>query len=119
MWEKGGAPTGSHRRGMKESHAAGETRVADPWARPCMVLKPDLFPRRLSMEDSCQEGSPLIDGGYDPSPPTGVVEAVGVAPEGTQLIASGLSTEVFETILQSRAPSIRNLYALKWRLFTS
>ncbi len=41
------------------------------------------------------------------------------APEGAQLIASGLSTEVIETILQSRAPSMRRLYALKWRLFTS
>ncbi len=28
----------------------------------------------------------------------GVMEAVGVAPEGAQLIASGLSTEVVETI---------------------
>ncbi len=37
-------------------------------------------------------------------------ETVGVAPEGAQLIASGLSTEVAETILQSRAPSIRKLY---------
>ncbi len=34
-------------------------------------------------------------------------------------IASGLSTEVVETILQSRAPSMRKLYALKWKLFTS
>ncbi|KAI2652574.1 Peptide methionine sulfoxide reductase MsrA [Labeo rohita] len=41
------------------------------------------------------------------------------APEGAHLIASGLSTEVVETILQSRAPSTRKLYALKWRLFTS
>jgi hypothetical protein len=40
-------------------------------------------------------------------------------PEGAQLIASGLSTEVVETILQSRAPSTRKLYTLKWRLFTS
>ncbi len=84
-----------------------------------MVLGPDFSPRRLSMGDSCQEGSPLTGGGYDPSPPPGVMEAVGVAPEGAQLIASGLSTEVVETILQSRAPSTRKLYGLKWRLFTS
>ncbi len=51
--------------------------------------------------------------------PLEAVEAVGVAPEGAQLIASGLSTEVVETILQSRAPSMKKLYALKWRLFTS
>ncbi len=64
------------------------------------------------MGDSCQERSPLIGGGYDPSPPPGVMEAVGVAPEGAQPIASGLSTEVVEIILQSRAPSMRKLYAL-------
>ncbi|KAL0160059.1 hypothetical protein M9458_043784, partial [Cirrhinus mrigala] len=51
-------------------------------------------------------------GGYHPSPPPGAVEVVGVASEGAQLIASGLSTEVVETILQK-------LYALKWKLFTS
>ncbi len=63
-------------------------------ARPSMVLGPDFSPRRLSMEDSCQEGSPLTGGGYDPLPPPGLMEAMGVASEGAQLIASGLSTEV-------------------------
>ncbi len=47
------------------------------------------------------------------------MKVVGVAPEGVQLIASSLSTEVVETILQSSAPSTRKLYALKWKLFTS
>ncbi len=88
-------------------------------AGPSMALGPDFSPRRLSMGDSSQERSPLTSGGYDLSPPPGVMEAVGVAPEGSQLIASGLSTEVVETILQSRAPSTRKLYGLKWRLFTS
>ncbi len=36
-----------------------------------------------------------------------------------QLIDSGLSTGVVETILHSRAPSTRKLYALKWKVFTS
>ncbi|KAI2647029.1 Transposon Ty3-G Gag-Pol polyprotein [Labeo rohita] len=49
----------------------------------------------------------------------GVLEVMGVFPEGAHLVASGLSTEVVETILQSRAPSSRKLYALKWKLFTS
>ncbi len=88
-------------------------------AGPSMVFGHDFSPRRLSMRDSHQEGSPLTGGGHYPSPPPKVVEAVGVAPEGAQLIASGLSTEVAETILQTRAPSTRKLYALKWRLFTS
>ncbi len=88
-------------------------------AGPSMVLGPDFSPRRLPMGDSSQERSPLTSGGYDLSPPPGVMEAVGVAPEGARLIASGLSTEVVETILQSRAPSTKKLYGLKWRLFTS
>ncbi|KAI2646275.1 Gag-Pro-Pol polyprotein [Labeo rohita] len=53
------------------------------------------------------------------SPPPGAVETLGVASEGAHLLASGLSTEVVETILQSRAPSTRKLYALKWKIFTS
>ncbi|KAI2645597.1 enzymatic polyprotein [Labeo rohita] len=48
-----------------------------------------------------------------------VVEVRGVASEGAHLVASGLSTEVVQTIFQSRAPSTRKLYALKWKLFTS
>ncbi|KAI2644881.1 Retrovirus-related Pol polyprotein from transposon 17.6 [Labeo rohita] len=52
-------------------------------------------------------------------PGAGVLEFVGVAPEGAHLIVPGLSTEVVETILQSRAPSSRKLYALKWKPFTS
>ncbi len=57
--------------------------------------------------------------GLDISPPTRIVETVGLASEGAQLIDSGLSTEVVETILHSRAPSTRKLYALKWKVFTS
>ncbi len=67
-----------------------------------MVLGPDFSPRRLSMVDSRQEGSPFTGRGHVLSPLLGVVEAVGVAPEGSQLIASGLSTEFVETILQSQ-----------------
>ncbi|KAL0168875.1 hypothetical protein M9458_037097, partial [Cirrhinus mrigala] len=84
-----------------------------------IVLEPDFPSRRLSMGDSRQEGSSLSGEGHHPPPPSRVVKVVGVAPEGAHLIASGLSTEVVETILQSRAPSARKLYALKWRLFTS
>ncbi|KAL0161370.1 hypothetical protein M9458_045095, partial [Cirrhinus mrigala] len=84
-----------------------------------MVLGPDFPPRRLSLGDSRQEGSPLTGRGFLPSPPAGAVEALGVASEGAHLLASGLSTEVVETLLQSRAPSTRKLYALKWKLFTS
>ncbi|KAI2660335.1 enzymatic polyprotein [Labeo rohita] len=88
-------------------------------AGPSTVLGPDFPPRRLSMGDSRQERSPLASGRHHPSPSPGVVEVMGVASEGPHLVASSLSTEVVETILQSRAPSTRKLYALKWKLFTS
>ncbi len=81
---------------------------------PSMVLGPDFSPWRLSMGDSRQEGSPLNGRVHDLSPLLGVVEAVVVDPEGTQLIASGLSTEVAETILQFRAPSMRNCTPWSW-----
>ncbi len=49
-------------------------------AGPSMVLGPGFSPQQLSMGDSSQEGSPLTGGGYDPLPPPGVMEAMGVAP---------------------------------------
>ncbi len=42
-----------------------------------------------------------------------------VSAREAQLINSGLSTEVVETILHSRAPSTRKLYALKRKVFAS
>ncbi|CAM4733226.1 unnamed protein product [Leuciscus chuanchicus] len=84
-----------------------------------MVSRSCVPPRRESSGDSCQEGPSVPSRGLNISPPPRTVEPVGLASEGAQLIESGLSTEVVETILQSRAPSTRKLYALKWRVFTS
>ncbi|KAI2657390.1 Piriformospora indica-insensitive protein 2 [Labeo rohita] len=78
----------------------------------CPVLGPDFPSLRFSMGDSRQEGSPLSDRGHHPPPSPGVV---GMAPEGAHLIASDLSTEVVETILQSRTPSTRKLTVLEFR----
>ncbi len=98
----------------------GQSAASSPvLAGPSMVLGPDFSRRRLSVGDSRQEGSPLTGWRHYHQPSAGAVEAVGVAAEGAQFIASNLSTEVVETILQSRAPSIRNQYTLKWKLFTS
>ncbi|XDV45554.1 hypothetical protein PO909_013639 [Leuciscus waleckii] len=84
-----------------------------------MVSRSCVPPRRASSGASCQEGPFVPSRGLNISPPPRTVEPVGLASEGAQLIESGLSTEVVETILQSRAPSTRKLYALKWRVFTS
>ncbi|KAI2657251.1 enzymatic polyprotein [Labeo rohita] len=84
----------------------GEWMLHPPWGLDAMV---QMWPRlRLY-------AFPLIA----LLPGAGVLEFVGVAPEGAHFIAPGLSTEVVETILQSRAPSSRKLYALKWKPFTS
>ncbi len=84
-----------------------------------VLAGPSIVSDPISLLDGSPWGIPVrreSGSGHDLSPPLGVVETMGVAPEGAQLIASGLSTEVAETILQSRAPSIRKLYALKLRL---
>ncbi len=60
-----------------------------------------------------QEGPSVLSRGLEISPPSRTMETVGLASEGAQLVDSGLSTEVVETILLSRAPSTRKLYALK------
>ncbi|KAJ7996685.1 hypothetical protein DPEC_G00239590 [Dallia pectoralis] len=84
-----------------------------------MVCGPNISPRLLSSGDSNQEG-PAIPGTWGhPSPPPGAVETMGLASEGACLLDSGLSTEVVETILHSRAPATRKAYAARWKLFTS
>ncbi len=76
-----------------------------------MVPRYHIPSRRASSGAPHQEGTSVPSRGLDISPPTRTVETVGLASEGAQLIDSGLSTEVVETIL--------NLRALKWRVFTS
>ncbi len=70
-----------------------------------MVPRYNIPSRRASSGAPRQEGPSFPSRGFDISPPTRTVETVGLASEGAQLIDSGLSTEVVETILHSRAPS--------------
>ncbi|KAI2651174.1 enzymatic polyprotein [Labeo rohita] len=73
----------------------GQSYFSSPvLAGPSLVLGPDFPPRRLSMGDSHQEGSPL-SGGEAPS------STLHPLPE------------------LWKAPSTRKLYPLKWKLFTS
>jgi len=44
--------------------------------------------------------------------PDGDLEPIGLASEGAQLLKSGLSTEVIDTILSSRASATRQLYTV-------
>ncbi len=79
-----------------------------------VLAGPSIVSDPISLLDGSPWGIPVrrdllsLAAGMIFQPPLGVVETMGVAPEGAQLIASGLSTEVDETILQSRAPSIGN-----------
>ncbi len=84
-----------------------------------MVPRYNIPSRRASSGAPCQEGPSVPSRRLDISPPTRTVETLGLASVGAQLIDSGLSTEVVETILHSRASSTRKLYALKWKVFTS
>ncbi|XP_026111570.1 uncharacterized protein LOC113088631 [Carassius auratus] len=84
-----------------------------------LVCGPDSSPRRFSLGDPDQERPSISGRGHYISPPARDLEALGVASEGAQLIESGLSTEVVETILSSRAPATRKLYRLKWNVFSS
>ncbi len=55
---------------------------------------------------------------HDLVPSTGLMEAMGVATERGMLMRPGISAETSNTIINSRAPSTRCLYAFKWRFFT-
>ncbi len=78
-----------------------------------MVPRYNIPSRRASSGAPHQEGPSVPSGGLRDFTPTRTVESVGLASEGAQLIDSGFSTEVVESILHSRAPSMRKLYALR------
>ncbi len=70
---------------------------------------------RPSFGDSPQTRS--VDSGHDLAPSTRLMEAMGVATERDMLMCPGISAETSDTIINSKAPSTRRLYAFKWRLF--
>ncbi len=92
--------------------------IAPQW--PGRVWFPDIYPFLKGLLWSSPSGGTFCPKqGTRYFPPTRTVETVGLASEGAQLIDTGLSTEVVETIPHSRAPSMRKMYALKWKVFTS
>lgn len=61
-------------------------------------------------------GTSVTGQGHDLRPLVEDLEAVGLAPEWDQLLNSGLSTELVETNLSSRASSTRKLtFRHQWR----
>lgn len=63
-----------------------------------LVSRSSVYPGRLFLGNSNQEGPPDPFLGVNLSIPTRDMESLGLAPEGYLLIYSGLSTEVVDTI---------------------
>ena len=90
-----------------------------PLAEPGMVLGHYSTAGRPSVAGPSEEGSAVAGRGHNISPPARVVEPLGLAPEGARYLEAGLSADVVETLLSSRAPSTRRLYSLKWNVFST
>jgi len=86
-------------------------------AGPSMVFGFHGSSIRPSLANPDQEGPFFPGRGHNISPSAGAMEALGLALEGDQFLNTGLSTEIVETILNSRAPSTMKLYLLKWNVF--
>ncbi len=96
------------------------------WAWHCAPLAhPDLvsqtyFPYdSTSLAHSSEEGPPLSGARHHMAPASRSMEHPCVAPGQDAADLSGLPPAVVETIIQARAPSTRQTYALKWSLFTN
>ncbi|KAI2664149.1 ORF V: Enzymatic polyprotein [Labeo rohita] len=83
-------------------------------AHPDLVSRPH-FPRGSpSLEDPLEERPSFSGDGHNLAPASRPMEPARLAPGRD---ASDLSQGVIETITQSRAPSTRQAYALRWGLF--
>ncbi len=104
----------------ESSPGLGSTTSNCPAVAGLSMVPRSIIPsRQASSRAPHQEVPSVPSGGLDISPPSRTMETVGLASEGAKLIDSGLSTKVVDTILHSRAPSMRKRYPLKWKVFTS
>ncbi len=78
------------------------------------------FPRdSTSLAHSSEEGPPFSGARHHMAPASRSMEPPCVAPGRDAAYLSGLPPAVVETIIQARAPSTRQTYALKWSLFAT
>ncbi len=90
-----------------------------PLAHPDLVSRTH-FPRdNTSLAHSSEEGHPLSGARHHMAPASRSMEPPCVAPGRDAADLSGLPPAVVETIIQTRAPSTRQTYALKWILFAN
>ncbi len=90
-----------------------------PLAHPDLVSRTH-FPRdSTSLAHSSEEGPPFSGARHHMVPSSRSMEPPCVAPGRDAADLSGLPPAVVETIIQARAPSTRQTYALKWSLFAT
>ncbi len=90
-----------------------------PLAHPDLISQTH-FPRdSTSLAYSSEEGPPLSGARHHMAPASRPMEPPCVAPGRDAADLSGLPPAVVETIIQVRAPSTRQTYALKWSLFAN
>ncbi|KAL0147601.1 hypothetical protein M9458_057107, partial [Cirrhinus mrigala] len=86
-------------------------------AHPDLVCRPHAPRDSPSLEDPFEEGPSFSGDGHNLAPASRSVEPACVASGRDTVDLSGLPQAVIETITQSRAPSTRQAYALRWGLF--
>ncbi len=90
-----------------------------PLAHPDLVARTH-FPRdSTSLAHSSEKGPPLSGARHHMAAASRSMEPPCVAPGRDVADLSGLPPAVVETIIQARAPSTRQTYALKWSLFAT
>ncbi len=90
-----------------------------PLAHPDLVSRTH-FPRNsTSLVHSSEEVPPFSGARHHMAPASKSMEPPCVAPGRDVADLSGLPPAVVETIIQARAPSTRQTYALKWSLFAT
>ncbi|KAL0149369.1 hypothetical protein M9458_055407, partial [Cirrhinus mrigala] len=86
-------------------------------AHPDLVSRPRFPCGSPSLEDPLEERSSFSGDGHNLAPASRPLEPARLAPGRDASDLSGLSQAVIDTISQSRAPSTRQAYALRWGLF--
>ncbi|KAI2645877.1 Tyrosine recombinase slr0733 [Labeo rohita] len=86
-------------------------------AHPDLVRRPHAPRDSPSLEDSPEEGPSFSGDGHNLAPASRSMEPARVASGRDTVDLAGLPQAVIETITQSRAPSTRQAYALRWGLF--
>ncbi|KAI2645552.1 ORF V: Enzymatic polyprotein [Labeo rohita] len=86
-------------------------------AHPDLVSRPHFPCGSPSLEDPLEERPSFSGDGHNLAPASRPMEPARLAPGRDTSDLSGLSQAMTDTITQSRAPSTRQAYALRWGLF--